>query len=120
MMLYKIILFMFVFGAVCSGINASGIFTMTIPTQSTATVQESQITDLTNSTKGPVSPLSAVSFTMLFVGSILGGLLAVLTIIPLMMSWGVPLWVATIFQTPIWIVEVAGIYRMVTGIDIEG
>jgi len=119
LMLYKVILFLFVFGAVCTGLNTSGIFTTALPVQSTASISQTQITDLTNTTQGPVAALGVVSFMAVFVGSILGGLLAVLSIIPMMTAWGIPLWIALIFQTPLWIVEIAGIYKVVTGIDME-
>jgi hypothetical protein len=118
-MLYKVILFLFVFGAVCTGLNTSGIFTTQMPVQSTASISQTQITDLTNTTQGPVAALGVVSFMALFIGSILGGLLAVLSIIPMMTAWGIPLWIALIFQTPLWLVEIAGIYKLVTGIDME-
>jgi hypothetical protein len=118
-MLYKVILFLFIFGAVCTGLNSSGIFTTQVPVQSTVSISQSQITDLTNTTQGPVAALGVVSFMSIFVGSILGGLLNVVFIIPLMTSWGIPLWIAMMFQAPIWLVEIAGIYKLFTGIDME-
>jgi hypothetical protein len=119
MMLYKIILFLFILGSVSTGINSSGIFPVNVPVQTTATMSQAQITDLTNSTKGPVSPLSMITITMLFVSSILGGLLAVVFVVPLMLSWGVPLYIALMFQGPLWIVEAFGVYQILTGIRVE-
>jgi hypothetical protein len=119
MMLYKIILFLFILGSVSTGLNASGIFPAQMPVQSTATINQAQITDLTNSTKGPVSPLSVISIGMLFVGSILGGLLAVVFVVPLMLAYGIPMYIALMFQGPLWIVEAFGVYQIVTGIRVE-
>jgi len=119
MMLYKIILFLFILGAVSTGLNTSGILPTKLPVQNTATLDQAQITDLTNSTKGPVSPLSVVSFGMVFIGSILGGLLAVVFVVPLMVSFGIPLYIALMFQAPLWIVEGFGVYQIVTGIRVE-
>jgi len=118
MMFYKILLFLTIFGCVCGGINASGIFPMQAPVQSTTAISEAQITDLSNSTKGPVSPLAEINW-LGATFSIISGAIAALTIIPLGLAWGLPLWLIMIFQVPIWLVELVGIIYMMSGRDME-
>ena len=118
-MLYKIVLFLLILGGVSHAINASGIFPVTVPEQTIVGPDQAQITDITNSSRGPLSPLADVSMLALFVGSIMSAVLAVFTIIPLGMAWGIPFWIMGIFQAPLWWIEVTGVYSWWTGKQVE-
>ena len=117
--LYFILFCLFTFGAVTTMLNSSGIMPIALPTQSQAEVSGTQITDLTNTTKGNVNPLFELSFLAVLVGSVLSGLLAMLTIIPLLLSFGIPLYIAAAIQTPIWLIELSGVIYLLSGRDLE-
>lgn len=119
MMLYKIIFVLFCFGFVSTGINASGLFPMVVPEPGYNNVTEAQVTEMTEQASGELSPLFILSFLIWFVKAILGGLLAILTIIPLLLAWGCPLWVAGMVQGPIWIVSLYGVFTTITGTRLE-
>jgi len=120
MMLYKFMLVLFIFGAVCGAVNAAGLYDTALP-ESGVTMDEADIVDLT----GSMSDTTVNAFTpitmMMTCGKVLmSGMLAIVTIIPLMMSFGVPgVWAAMI-QTPIWLIEGWGVYEFYTGHQTAG
>lgn len=119
MMLYKIVLCLFCFGAVVTGLNSSGLFTTVLPEQNIQQYDSAQVEELTEAATGDVSPLFTINFVIIAVKSVLMGMVSVLTIIPLMLSFGVPLWIAAMIQSPIWFVSAVGVYQFVTGNRVE-
>jgi hypothetical protein len=120
MMLYKIALSIFIFAAVCTGINDSGIFTITVPESNVNQMEQADVQDLTDTASGEVTGLFTIGFVIVAIKSIIAGLVAIFSILPLLTSWGVPLWIGMIFQAPLWFVEAVGIYQFVTGVNVEG
>jgi len=118
-MLYRLIFILFTLGFVATGINASGLFPVAVPEPGFNNVTETQVTEMTEQASGELSPLFILSFLVWFVKAILGGLLAILTIIPLLLSWGCPLWIAGIIQGPIWVVCLYGVFGTITGNRLE-
>lgn len=118
-MLYKIIFVLFCLGFVSTGINESGLFPMAVPEPGYSNVTEAQVTDMTEQASGEVSGLFVLSFMVWFVKSILGGLIAILSIIPLLTAWGCPLWIAGMIQGPVWLICLYGIFGTITGKDLE-
>ena len=116
---YFILMSLFVFGAVSTMFNTAGVFPTSVPVQSQTSITQTQITDLTNTTKGNVNPLFELSFMAVFIGSFIGGIISMFYIVPLLTSFGIPLYIALMFQGPIWIVEIFGIYALITGKDVE-
>ena len=119
MMLYKVVMAVFIFGAVISGINDSGIFAYKLPETSLNTPGQAEVRELTNSTGNVENPLALASATITFLKALSGGLLAVFTILPMLLAFGCPAWLAGIIQAPIWLIYIAGIYQMVTGNRVE-
>lgn len=119
MMLYRVFLWLTLFGCACGAINASGIFSYHAPVQSSVGITEGQITDLTNQSTGPLSPLMELNGLSMLL-KFLSGAIAGIMIIPLGLQWGIPLWIIMMFQTPLWLVEAVGLYQLWTGRDIEG
>ena len=116
---YLVLMSLFVFGSVCTMLNTSGILPTALPVQSQATISQTQITDLSNTTKGNVNPLFELSFMAVFVGSVWGGLVSMFTILPLLSAFGIPAYIGVMIQGPIWLVEVFGLYYLLTGKDVE-
>lgn len=119
MMLYKIALFLFIFGAVVTGINDSGLFSATLPENNIVQYDQATVQDLTESASGEVNPLFTIAFIQLAIKSILSGVLAIATIIPMMLAFGFPGWIALMIQGPIWFVMAVGVYEFITGNNVE-
>ena len=116
MMLYKLVLCLFIFGLVAGAINESGLSsTVTIPA-SNVEITEADAESLTEGvgTTG-INALSLISVVFTF-GKVIGSaVLAVFTVLPLLLSFGVPELIAVVIQTPIWLVEIFGLYQLYTG-----
>lgn len=116
MMLYKIMLALFVFGAVVSGLNSSHIFSYNLPEASGATITSGQVVDLTNATQSQsMGPFTIMSMTFMFIGMIFQGIQAVAFIAPLLAAYNMPLYIIGMIQIPIWLIEIWGVYELVTG-----
>lgn len=115
MMAYKIMLVMLIFCAVNSGLNSLNWYSTKLPVRG-AIITEAQVTDFTASVgTSDINPLTVYSILKLVYQVIGSGLLSLLSIIPFLMSMGVPLDIATMVQIPVWLVLVMGIYGMWTG-----
>lgn len=116
MIIYKIVLALFIFGAVVGGMNASEIFSYKLPTASGATISEAQIKEIANSTRpGSVSAFTMVDVMVKIIPILLQGILAVVTIIPLMGTYGIPFYFTGMLQVGIWFALAFGIYELWTG-----
>lgn len=106
---------MLIFGAVNGGLNAMGLYSMNLPEQK-AIITEAQVTDFSEQTGDiAINPWTMWSTIKMFYQVIGGALLSLLTIIPLLMAYGVPFQIALMIQTPIWLVLIWGIYGIWTG-----
>ena len=116
MMLYRVMLCLFIFGFVAGGINESGLYsTATVP-YSNVEITENDVTDLTGGVgSGAVNALFIISALVTF-GKILGSaFVALLTILPILLAFKMPVWLALMFQGPVWLVEIWGLYEFYTG-----
>lgn len=115
MILYKIMLVIFTFGAVAGAINAFGLYSAKVP-ETGFELSEASVTDLTQATNEvALGPFTVISI-LLTVGRVLAsGFLAVLSIIPMLMQYGVPAIAAAMVQAPVWLVEAWGLYQFYTG-----
>ena len=120
MKLYTIILTLFIFGFVTAGINASGMFKQKVP-ESEIGFNEEDVQEITEGVQGvgtnPVTTLAAIG---LFFRVLASALLAIVTILPILSSWGVPLWAGMMVQGPVWWVEFTGLYEWWTGNSVLG
>lgn len=115
MMAYKIMLVMLIFSAVNGGLNSLGWYSTKLPEQK-AIITEAQVTDLTKQTgETAVNPWTMWTVIKVFFQVIGGALLSLLTIIPFLLAYGVPVEIAVMIQTPIWLVLIWGIYGIWTG-----
>jgi len=115
MMAYKIMLVMLIFSAVNGGLNSLGWYTTKLPEQK-AIITEAQVTDLTGQASDTaVNPWTMWTVIKMVFQVVGGALLSLLTIIPFLLAYGVPLEIAIMIQTPIWLVLVWGIYGIWTG-----
>lgn len=116
MMLYKIMLVLVVFGAVNGAIDATGLYTLRTPQSETNGIGQAEVTDLSNTMSGsPLNPFTAYFMLTTAMRILLTAALALVTVIPFLMAWGVPFLIAVAIQTPIWLVMAWGIYEMATG-----
>ena len=119
MMLYKIMLALVIFGAVIGAINESGIYSVQIP-ETGATIEEEDVISFTEAQDDPLNYFfifSAIASALKVLGS---AFLAVLTIVPQLKALGLDYIWAFMIQTPIWLVEVWGIYQFKTGYQTQG
>jgi hypothetical protein len=121
MKLYAIMLFLFIFGFVNAGINEAGIFDVKLP-NSNPQITEAQAGQFTQGVGelNPLNPFFIYSMIVSFLKMFGQACLAVVTILPLMYSYGVPIYIGMMIQGPIWLVEAVGIYQLVTGYQMQG
>ena len=120
MKLYAILLCLFIFGFVTAGINESGMFAQQMPATDIG-FNESDVQEITEGTQGiGTNPVSALAMIAMFLRIFASAVLALITILPILMSWGVPVWAAMMIQGPVWLVEVVGLYQFATGIGMGG
>jgi hypothetical protein len=115
MMAYKIMLVMIIFSGVCGGLNTLGWYVTRLPEQQVL-LSQAQVTDLTKGAGG-VNVNAWTTYTMLkMVFQVIGScLLALLTIIPFLTAFGVPIAFATMVQIPVWLVLAWAVYEIWTG-----
>lgn len=116
MMLYKIMLCLTVFGAVAGMMNTLNFYGLQSPTTGNPGVTEEQATEVTGAVSN--SPLNMFTgyFVLMLLLNVLGSAaLALVTVIPFLVAWGVPVELATAIQVPIWLVLAWGVYEMWTG-----
>jgi len=119
-MLYKLMLVLFIFGAVIGAINEAGLYSTVLP-ESGATINEAEVTEITGSlSDSTVNPFTVIQILMSCGKVLIGGMLSIVTIIPTMVSFGVPLVWASMVQAPIWLIEVWGVYEFYTGHQTAG
>ena len=117
---YSIMLFLLIFGWVAGGINASGLYDAQAPTSEIG-IEEADVIEITEGMSSQdVNPLTMYSIIITMGNVLCSGFLALLTILPFLLSWGCPFWAAMMIQGPIWLVEVVGIYQAYTGYNWEG
>ena len=120
MKLYTIILTLFIFGFVTAGINESGMFEQPLPVTDVG-FNESGVTEVTaGATAVGTNPVSAIAMILVFFRVLASAALAVVTILPILMSWGTPFWAAMMVQGPVWFVELGGLYQWATGHTMGG
>jgi hypothetical protein len=120
MKLYSILLFLFIFGLVSSGINESGLFSVDIPATESG-FEEANVQELTEGVANTgLNPITGFTIILTFFRVFASAVLAIITIIPILSSWGVPIWLGAMVQAPIWLVEVAGFYQLATGHNMLG
>jgi hypothetical protein len=118
---YSIFMFLFIFGAVTGSINQLGIIDYQLPQSNVNTINQAQVTDLSNTASSAgLNPFFIFYVIQTFGKVLFTGLLTCATVLPLMVGFGVPIVIATMFQGPIWIVEAFGIYQLITGYNMGG
>ena len=99
---YPLILFIFCFAAVSAGINQMGLYEYKLPTTGvTAQLDDIQEinTGMVETGKNPA--LLAIDQLTMFGKCIVAGLLAIVTLGPLMASYGIPASIYTMFISPL-------------------
>ena len=120
MRLYVILLVLFVAGFVTAGINESGMFSHKIPATDIG-FNESDVQEITEGVQGVgTNPIATLAVIGMFFRVFASAVLALITILPMLMSWGCPLWAAMMVQGPVWLVDVVGLYQFATGINMGG
>jgi hypothetical protein len=117
MIAYDIMLVMIMFSAVCGALNEVGWYYMKLPVSGSNTgMTQAQVTDLTKSS-GSVTINAWTNLTQIMMAfRLIGGcLLALLTIIPFLTAFGVPLVWAVAIQTPIWFIVGWTVFEMWSG-----
>ena len=120
MKLYTILLTLFIFGFVTSGINESGMFKQKVP-ETDLGFNDTDVQEITEGAQAVgTNPVSAIAMIGVFFRVLASAVLALITILPILSSWGAPLWAGMMIQGPIWLVEVVGLYQWATGHNMLG
>ena len=115
MMAYKIMLVMLTFCAVNGSINTLGWYTQKLPEQRAA-ITEAEVTDLTQQAAETQVNAWTMWTIIKVIFQVVGGmLLSLLTIIPFLTAYGIPLQIAAMIQMPVWLVLAWGVYGIWTG-----
>lgn len=118
---YSIMLFLFILGAVSGAINETALFDAALPESSTHAATAAEVTSLTETTvNAGLNPLWMFFVIVTFIKVLASGLITVATVLPLLLAYGVPSPIAVMIQGPIWIVEIFGIYQLITGYNMQG
>lgn len=107
------------FGAVVSMLAASGSYDVTISGMNSP-FDSDTITQLTESAASADSnPLGGITLIPILIKTVLGGIITVFSIIPVMTSVGIPIWISAIFQIPIWIIYLVDLIALVKGFTVS-
>ena len=109
-----IALFIICFGAVCQILNASGIFGYSLPETALDSVDVATLTDLTeNAINAESNPVGSFLTALPTIGlAIFKVILGALTISPLLLDFGVPLWISVPLNIPIWVIYLWDFYLL--------
>lgn len=113
---YRIAMFLFIFGFVCSAFVSSGIMGEgSLPAQS-QNVDEDYYQQVGESVSEHNIDIFAIPWLLFTTAlALMQAMVAVFTILPMLVSIGVPIEFAMIIQAPIWIVYVKDVYTIYTG-----
>ena len=119
---YTIALALFTFGFVIGMINGLDLYEVKLPDSSGgADISESQVQDLTSAaTSGTLSPLQSIAALFMLGGVLFEAIKSALTIMPLLLSYGVHPLVALMIQGPIWLVYIVALVQFFTGRPLKG
>lgn len=119
---YTLALALFTFGFVVGMINGIDLFEVKLPDSSGGgEITESQVQELTGAaTGGPLSPLQSIAALFMLGGVLFGAMISALTIMPLLLSYGVHPLVALMIQGPIWLVYIVALVQFFTGRPLKG
>ena len=114
-----IAIFLLVFGSSVSMLSATGSYDVTITGFSNPFDQETttQLTEAAVSTES--NPLGGETLLPILLKTVIGGLLTMITIIPVLSSIGIPIWISAVFQAPIWIIYIVDLVALLKGIIIN-
>jgi hypothetical protein len=117
---YPLLIFVFVFGAATTFINTSGLYQHQLPNSGLA-ANTSQPSDFNSAIQGATSNQAAYSFQTIFLlGQVIaGGITAIITLGPLLISYGVPASMTVFLISPIGFVVVFWIIELIFGRFIE-
>lgn len=113
---YPIIIFIFIFGAGMTYINETNLYAVKMPetgVQSNLSQASQLNTALTETSKS--SQLSSIDQMYIIGSSVVGGLMAIFTLGPLLISMGVPVGLAGWFLSPMGFVIAMWVIEMWTG-----
>lgn len=102
---FEIAIFLIIFGAVCGIFNASGIFDVHLAAGMPDGYSEETIMPFVeNAADAAANPFGTFAGILPLISAVLIGVVQALTITPLLMSFGVPVWIAIPISLPIWFI----------------
>lgn len=116
MMIYKIVLCLVVFGAVTGMVNSLNLYPLTAPDTGNEGVSEAQVTEMAGTmSNSPLNAFTSYFVIMMLINILVTIFISLITIIPFLVAWGIPIELATAIQIPIWTVMAWGLWEMWTG-----
>ncbi|MDD2249420.1 MAG: hypothetical protein PHF90_06750 [Methanocorpusculum sp.] len=115
---FWIVLGLLIFGGVTTMIADTGIYDVGYLSPESP-FDEETTTQLTESTESfETNPMGGITALPTMIKTVLGGVLAVITILPLLLSMGFPIGLAMIFQGGIWFIYVIELFLWLKGISL--
>lgn len=114
---YDIMLALFIIGIVSTALNTIGILPSSFPAQNEV-MNESTVEDITGLAQSSESNVNSLFSSIMLVkmlGFFISIFFTILTIIPFLLEWGVPMDIALMIQLPIWLLEIIFIAQFITG-----
>lgn len=98
-----IVIALMLFGGVCNALTATGAYNTGIET--TEVLSQTDVEQLTESISAAEdNALAGISVVGTVIRVVFGGILTAIVIVPTLVSMGVPIYIAMIFQVPIWVI----------------
>ena len=102
----QIAIFLVIFGSVCGMFNASGIFgDVQLVVSTTDGFTETALTQMTEgAVEASINPFGTLTQIIPLVSAVLQGIVQALAVAPLLISFGIPAWIAVPISAPIWVI----------------
>lgn len=114
---YRIAMFLFIFGFVASALVSTNIIGEGVLPINTPVSDQDYYEELgdTLQDQNSIDPFTAINTLMMCASALLSAILAVFTILPMLLTIGIPAPFAIMIQAPIWLIYVKDVYSIYTG-----
>lgn len=110
-------MFLFIIGFVASALALTGIVEEGVLPFSTPSSTQDYYEEFGENIQGQksIDPFTVINTLMMCATALLSAIVAVFTILPILLTIGVPLPFAMLIQAPIWLIYIKDVYTIYTG-----
>lgn len=114
---YRIAMFLFIFGFVASALVSTGIIDDGVLPINTPSSDQDYYEEMGENlqNQNSIDPFTVVNTLMMCASALLNAILAVFTILPILLTIGIPTPFAMMIQAPIWLIYMKDVYTIYTG-----